>query len=967
MAEKQYNDALSKLTEIARLHPEMMDEVEKRIGEVRSILDNYNSRYAELIKVLFEQHNVGKALKIIKELEDLNPHPNISTLGSLVKAKRGAEVVYNLNRFEEIMNKGLKELKDGLYFDAMKTYIQGFALHREEFQKASYGNIVKNSVEKALSGLRKAVDDFMKSGPEIDRQYTSAALLVSGREPDKFSMEAGRLIAELRKVAVLRNIIYNSALVFDNENKYIKEHSGKNQDDYFLYYAYSVTTGRKTRTEREGILAAIEIYWEEMLGTLTEKVKESAALFLARGKDSFDTAGYTAADTQFKNAYIFYYIYSELTALWEARISTGKDLSVDRGSLKIIEEKLPVYLFAQEKIRETETYRKLGKLLLSLPTTGRVDTASKDIILASREKLSEIKGELAKDKELWKSYEGYYKNVDNLKFDMNIHISDASSMIHRLDTILSEVKQEDVRFVNAYNFIQYNELKEKVKNYSSQYKDAKKLSDGYDIIVETIKDEKGKEVNITRHVQFPSLALQHFNTLGRSINELRGEGDKFLNSIIENEELRVNETEYKKWVGNGTEIMDNVDSLLKELNGAVSKAKELILQAERYKNEGMLRLTQARSELKAEKFSNAKEHIKLSGRAFETSLTYEENGKIRDILDKTLPELSREIVKQENLFVVREVRRFINKGRRFYGLGDFVNAEASFLKAKARWADTNPTENKEITNWLTIVRSALSIKSGREISDNNPLYTEMTQLINLATEDFLRGKELLSKGRKVEALKKLKSATDKLERVRLSFPYNREARVLTLKIQELSDPENFSTSLTKFYNDAVKNFRTKPQEAYADLKDIEEIKPDYPGLKRSIYNLEITLKIRIPPPDPKKIAESNRLYAAAYRIVIKNQVDLFPSALAQLNKAIELNPDNRKAAGLKDRIQIAAGGTVQAVLSSIAQEQYKIAEDKYLAGKYFEALVIVERLLKNKRNQGYPPLLELKRRIKAKI
>ncbi len=550
MAEKQYNDALSKLTEIARLHPEMMDEVEKRIGEVRGILDNYNSRYSELIKVLFEQHNVEKALQIIKELEDLNPHPNISTLESLTRAKRGAEVVYNLNRFEEIMNKGLKELKDGLYFDAMKTYIQGFTLHREEFQKSSYGNVVKNSVENALSGLRKAVDDFIKSGPEIDRLYTSVALLVSGLEPGKFSQEAGRLITELRKVAVLRNIIYNSALVFDNENKYIKEHSGKNQDDYFLYYAYSVTTGRKTRTEREGILAAVEIYWETMLGTLAEKVKESAALFLTRGKDSFNTAGYTAADTQFKNAYMFYYIYSELTALWEARIFMNKNLSVDRRSLKIIEEKLPVYLFAQEKIRETETFRKLDKLLLSMPAAGMADTVSKDMIIAAREKLSEVKGELAKGEKLWTSYREYYKNVDNLKFDMKTQISDASSMIHRLDTILSEVKQEDVRFVNAYNFIKYNELKEKIKNYSSQYKDADKLRKGYDIIVETIKDKEGKEFNITRHVQFPSLALQHLNTLSSSITELRGEGDKFLNSIMGNEELKADKNEYKKWVGN---------------------------------------------------------------------------------------------------------------------------------------------------------------------------------------------------------------------------------------------------------------------------------------------------------------------------------------------------------------------------------------------------------------------------------
>lgn len=967
MEEKQYNEALTKLTEIGRLHPEMMEEVEKKIGEVRKILNNYNIKYAELIDVLFVQHNVGKALKIIKELETLNPHPNESTLESLARAKRGAEVVYNLNRFEEIMDKGLKELHENLYYDALKTYIQGFTLHKEEFESSAYGDIVKNNVNSALTKLMSAVDSLIKAGPKIEKQFGSVALLVSGPESSKFYSEAAKLIAELKNIASLRNTIYRSSVVFNTENNHIKENSTQHQNDYFLYYSYAVTRGRKSTSEREGILAAVEIYWENMILSLDEKIRESADLFFAKGEGQFNSAEYTASYYEFNRAYDFYSIYAQLIALWETRVSLFKNLAMDSKSSDIVKEKLPLYLSAVEKLNEIDTYRELGKLMSKLPTTASVDSSSKDVITASRKKIREIERGISGYKVKWSDYRKYYENVGSLQVQMNTHIKEASAMVQMLDKMFLQVRKEDVRFVNAYNFIEYNELKRTLNDYNKEYSKVNRLNEGYDVVVATIKDEKGKEVKITRKEKYPTKALQRFNDLNVSVEGLSGESNVFLNLIKNDETLKSNIEEYSVWVKNGTEIVDGTEELKDKIKSAILQADKLILQAKRYKNEGMLRFSQAKTYLKAERFDDAKDSIKLASRAFETSLKYEENKVIRDMLDKSLPDLSQEVVKSENLFVVREVRRLINEGRGYYGLGNFVKAEETFLKAKARWEDTNPEENKEITNWLTIVRSALSVKSGREISEKNPLYTEITQLLNLATENYLKGKSLLQKGEKVKALRELKSARDKLERIRLSFPYNREARVLTLKIQQLSDPENFAASLTKFFNEAVKNRRTNPQEAYADLKDIEEIKPDYPGLKRTIYNLEIALKIRIPPPDPKKIAESNRLYTQAYQIVIKNQVDLFPAALAQLNKAIELNPDNQKAVSLKDRIQIAAGGTIRTVLSSSALEQYKIAEDKYLAGNYFEALAIVERLLKDKKNQGYPPLLELKRRIEAKI
>ena len=967
MEEKQYNEALTKLVEIGKQHPEMMEEVEKRIGEVRQILNSYNSKYAELIDVLFNKHDVGEALKIIKELEELNPNPNESTLESLTKAKRGAEVVYNLNRFEEIMDKGLKELKEGLYYDALKTYIQGFTLHKEEFDNSAYGDIVKNSVNTALSKLKNSLDALIKTGPSVEKQFGNVALLVSGPESDKFYSEGVKFIAELKKIADIRNTIYSSSVVFNNQNSRIKKISAKHQDDYFLYYAYALTRGRKSTTEREGILAAVEIYWENMILSLGEKIKESADLFFAKGVDQFNSKMYTAADSELDRAYAFYSIYSKVTALWETRVVLLKNLAIESKSTDLVKEKLPQYLYAVERLKEIDTYREIGNLMNSLPTTAMADTASKDVITASREKIRGIERSISEHKLKWTNYKQYYESVASLKFRVNTQVTEASAMVQRLDNLFTLVRREDIRFVNAYNFIEYNELKKTLEDYKRMYGEAAGLNEGYDVVIATVKDEKGREVKITRKEKHPTEALQKLNDLKFSVEEFMRRSDSFLNAVKSDEVLKSDKEEYTIWVKNGRAVVRGAEGLTGKINSAIQDADNLIILAKRYKNEGMLRLNQAQAYLKTERFDDSKDSIKLASRAFETSLKYEENKLVRDMLDKTLPDLSREVVKSENLFVVREVRRLINKGRSYYGVGNFVKAEETFLKAKARWEDTNPTENKEVTNWLTIVRSALSVKSGREISEKNPLYAEITQLLNLATENFLKGQSLLKKGKKVEALRELKSARDKLERIRLSFPYNREARVLTLKIQQLSDPENFAASLTKFYNEAVKNMRKNPQEAYADLKDIEEIKPNYPGLKKAIYNLEIALKIRIPPPDPKKIAESSRLYSQAYQIVIKNQIDLFPAALAQLNKAIELNPDNQKAMSLKDRIQIAAGGTIQTVLSSSALEQYKIAENKYLAGNYFEALAIVERLLKDKRNQGYPPLLELKRRLEAKI
>jgi len=198
------------------------------------------------------------------------------------------------------------------------------------------------------------------------------------------------------------------------------------------------------------------------------------------------------------------------------------------------------------------------------------------------------------------------------------------------------------------------------------------------------------------------------------------------------------------------------------------------------------------------------------------------------------------------------------------------------------------------------------------------------------------------------------------------FPYNARARVLTLRILQISDPDAFRRRITELYNDALARRNDSPQEAYAVFKDIEQIQSQYPGLQTAIRNIEITLGLRIPPPDPAKITESRDLYLQAKSIRDRNLRDLYPVALDQLNEALRLNPDNRDAVALKDQLLIVTGGEREDVLSSDDQRLLREAEAKYLSGRYFEALAIIEQLLRKPSNQKNQELLDLEKRVRAK-
>jgi len=348
-------------------------------------------------------------------------------------------------------------------------------------------------------------------------------------------------------------------------------------------------------------------------------------------------------------------------------------------------------------------------------------------------------------------------------------------------------------------------------------------------------------------------------------------------------------------------------------------------------------------------------------------LSLQESEELREESDKLLFDLGNLISKSENEVIVREVRQLKTEAKNAYYQGNFERAENLLTQAQSRWATTNVEPDTEITNLLSLVGTALSMKTGRVISTSAPLYPEMSQILSLAKQYFDQGKELISKGDRTQGIVVLNEAKQKLRELQLVYPLNQEASLLTLRIDQVIDPDAFDALFEQKFTAAKADFRSadKRQTAYADLLDLYAINPRYAGLGDYIYQVEIELGIKIKPPDQKALSDSARLTKEASAVVNSSSRDeiALNAALVKLNTALEKNPDNEEAMVLKDRIQTIIGGKASVVLSSESEALYQKAVQELQRGNTLQAAALVSQLLQKKENQNSSKIIDLKKKV----
>uniref|UniRef100_UPI00260404F9 hypothetical protein n=1 Tax=Oceanispirochaeta sp. TaxID=2035350 RepID=UPI00260404F9 len=946
--------AINLLVEIVKENPEEMDKAQKKIQEIRLKKEEFNAKYEELIRALFEENDYQKGLEIISELEKLENNPNDSTSESLTDARISAELIYFRLLFNELMDRALVQINNQNYDAAVSIYQTGFQLHKRTYDERNYGDLIKGPVDAQLLLLSSSLDEFVENYRRLDT-YTPQSI-ISSVEENIIIHES--LMKNYSRFTDLRNRIWKAGYIFEEQNFLLGRISAEFKEDFFLSFANRIVFGRLDNRYGEGLVLAMDKYWEKNISLLQEEYFRKTDELMSRGEEFFNNNSWVQAQNSFDEAQYWAEKGIDMTNLWSGRINVDPEFNLHSTSESWLNKEYITLENIRIKKNKAEYNSQLSLFNQRLDEFSIYNDQDLELMAEQRDTVSRELDDLLLLKEGWNKYINSYSGDalynDNLATEQGaLYLTLIDRGIQNYMNLNGRIALDSADFEILPMEREYNQMESSMTRSQS-------LMDG-------IPPAEAIEGDASLLYVFPeeSMAiteqLKEINTdLTARVKTYKTHYQGIQKEIPQKEKM-------SEYIGRAEALLLNMEDDLREYTRLQRKADQNIASSERFLGEGEFRLQQSENALTRKEFRQALDELTTAQELFVQALSFNEAVVERSSTDRRIVDLQSRILLEENKEVIRFVRENVTKGKELYLQGLYGLSEVILLRAESRWYSTNTEPNNEINYWLNLVRAALSVESGRTIAETEPLYAEMTQFLNLAYTNFESGKKDLESGARNKGLRLLDKADQNLNEILIPMPLNQQASVLKLKIQQLKDPELFKITFEEKFKSALSKLRTETDIAYIDLKDLSALQPDYPGMKNALYNAEILLGIRRPPPNLKALAESKSLYEKAYAIVEGNVRSQFPVALTQLDRAIELNPENQAALVLKDRIQLDAGGQTTVVLSSAANVRFKSAEEKYINGEYFEAYAIVQQLLGNKTTASYPPLQDLKRRIESKF
>ncbi|GHT50404.1 hypothetical protein FACS1894102_5900 [Spirochaetia bacterium] len=501
-------------------------------------------------------------------------------------------------------------------------------------------------------------------------------------------------------------------------------------------------------------------------------------------------------------------------------------------------------------------------------------------------------------------------------------------------------------------------LEAKLAELEKDYTEGSKYAAGLPLTLDS-----GEEIL----AKYPREALAEWkpveNQLNAALNQARALMESHRNEVPQISSNR----EITRLRDEGTNISQRLTRLQNAQNTASAVARTNVQRAENFETQGKNSIAAARQFLENNKFDEAHNQVERASTYYTNSLELQENPELRKALMSVIVPLNVEITLIERSYVEREVREIVNTARDTYFEGNLERAENQLTGAQDIWAKISSETNPEVDYWLTIIRGALTLRSGRTIPITAPLYPEMSQLLSAAEKNYNEGVQLLKSSQRKVAEEKLTLARAKTQEVRLMFPVNQDAGILELKIDKVIDPVNFEASFQQRFVTAVSGTKRGLFQSFADLQDLAAIYPDYRGMSAAIYQAEIDMGLRAPPPDTRAIRRSEELLAAAQRLFRAGIRSQFPTVLDNVNEALRLNPNNVLALQLKDQVQTAMGTAAVSPDDIYTEQEYIRAVTALQNGQKILAMSIVERLMQMPRNRDSVRIKNLRQRIEASM
>ena len=957
------NEALEEIAQIFETKPESSEYAIKLVQKAMQSQKEFQDQFEALLNLLYEEpDNNEKKLALILELEQHRHDMNPDVEYFLEKLKISSIYALQRIRFIMYMEQGIAYINEKEYNKAADTFVKGYSIYNDKFQTENAKEKILDDVNKQINDVKDIVkkykvtyENFIRTSEKLNTQIKNHNSALIEREFGALELLAKDLCSLIESTVHSGSILKN---IYEEEAK-----QNKDIDETLLPFAYRLTIGRNSAVSFEGVEGAMEagfffgldsvsdFFWAEIRNLFKELCDDFN--FDATGSDSFDK------NILHVNAYLQYLqkVYSAQSDSSQFRfvkidsdkqnekLQTGAALIENIIAARKVYSELPVF----EKSRNIITEDYIGSAYdlrdeKNIRVTDLHNTANAihSIALATEELFA---------KSRYHSNTGLDQEIELFKSKQNLILEHIASLRLNLFEQVAIIKDKAGETV-------LESSKKDYETWRSLIPENEKLSS------EGISSKGLKSENIKTS---PILALKELTALRKVVEKDIELLKKFTLQVAPIGQFLNLSDVFSKHINGVNETISNLRNLSSSIKNDITYSNTLVIRIQLAKDESDLRYEQARQYLKKGNFNAAREHIELSRIKTDEALQLESNDEYLKMTDERLYKLGTEINDAENAVVIRDVRNYLDAAKKHYFNGEFQSAEDALILARNRWAVTHVELNEEVTNWLSIVSTADFLKTGRTVPLTAPLYPQIVQLLNNATQLYTAAAKKINSAERETALQNLNDARENIKQVLLVYPFNETAGQLNLKIDKLLDPKNFNTQFSRKLVKIKQEYKINSQRSYSDLLDLYSIDKRFPGIAALKDEIEIYLGIKMPPPDFKAIAESKQLTESARKIFASRNTFDFPLAVQQLDRAIKLNIENIEAVRLKDEIQMNMGGGSVIVLSAANEAKYRQAVSEMIKGNKIIAAALVEQLMQDKNAKNSAKVRELKKRIDAQL
>lgn len=1019
-----YNDALKELSKYIAAHPNDFDRAQKRIKRIMRLRSEYNKGAEALVGVIKTgDESKSEKLSKIAELENSELAPNENVIEFTNLARRTVTLGEVLILYEKIMREGAALVKAEKYYQAALKFQEGFAVKNEvsdivfdsendndaEGIPVVYDSDITEPVRSSVNNVKSLLAGNLVSSSmearinDCERAYSEYMKALSLKNLDHLASSYKNVRTAFSNYAELRNKIIKEAEILDKADKVANERNPLLFGTSYITFQEKFILGDESNPDT-GIIGAFDAYFNRRVEAMKEKTGQVIFEILNRLIDSLpENKIYSLAlqiDSEMKNvsvskSYAQYALFLHDLYNLEKNIdgtTVGQKHSVYASSLSFVNEYLTdlntvyncVIALAGEKMQP----EKIDKEDLSEATVSRnlqKLLSYEKIKSDSRDYLALVEREQKKEKEYFDKKTARQKELDELIRISGGRLNISSS--RKRNTAGIQISDDPVDFrdqiiyftsLNRQNLEEASKHSKVLWSYmayayavlaKADYEKYEKLCFACENLFSGQLSESDDELPSELFVKkYPVEARDESLKLNQEITAKKQELLDKLELLAGGEEYRQSEKDYNDGVASLEGTVKDLDSLFARCQLVIDNAgpkirryEELLVDAdEQYKTAIKL--------FKKEDFDSANAAVDTASEKYAEALDIEYSEKIRLMREETLNELALKIQRAEYEKVLREVFAIKDKATIAYYSSSFDSAESLLVTAQTKWAKVSTDADPEIEELLDIVKTIKSIEWGRVLVQSDPHYPELSYSLDMAKQSFEKGIKMKKNDKADEAKDLFNLALTNIRNVQNVYPLNKEARLITLKIQQELDPEGFPRQFEAQYNAAHMN--ANKNERLADLEDLYEINPKFPGLAKEIYEIKDSLgmfpkkeiKKEVKKTADSKIAQARKAFKAAGDDEAK-----LNAALALANEAIAIDGTSRAAKELKLDIQLKIGATTTAILSQSDEKMYADAARLFNQRRFADAKLVMDRLLTGNAAKKSRKVMDLYNRLLKRI